>query len=59
MDSFKLGEIITDMLKDNDSCQFYVIALDKAEYDEFDGSVGVVLLDKGKKKRFVIQINEV
>jgi hypothetical protein len=59
MDSFKMGEIITDMFKDKETCQHYGIVLEKAEYDEFDGSVGVVVRDKGKLKRFVIEVKEV
>lgn len=58
MDNYKMGEIIKDMFLTVD-CKHYGLILDRAEYDEYDGTVGIIVRDKGKLKRFVIEVKEI
>ena len=53
MDSFRLAEVLKGLIEISAE-----IDLDKVEVDEYDGSIGVTLIDKGKKKRFLIEIKE-
>lgn len=53
MDSYKLADVLKGLIEISNE-----INLDKVEVDEYDGSIGVTLIDKGKKKRFLIEIKE-